>query len=165
MTDAAARAEQLARYEAEQMLRYLPMSEADLDWVVAHELELHAYPWSRGNFLDSLGAGYAAWIQQLGGKRTAYAVVLSVLDEAHLLNISVCREAQGRGLGGAMLRHLCEQARGRGASQFFLEVRPSNLPALSLYRRVGFEPIGRRKGYYPAPDGREDAIVMRLALC
>ncbi|THF55948.1 ribosomal-protein-alanine N-acetyltransferase [Pseudothauera rhizosphaerae] len=140
------------------------MSEADLEWVTANEAELHPYPWTRGNFADSLGAGYSAWIQSDGGHPCGYAVVLSVLDEAHLLNISVARGAQGRGLGGALLDFLCARARASGATQFFLEVRPSNQPALALYRRTGFEPIGRRKGYYPAPGGREDAIVMRLPL-
>lgn len=145
-------------------LRYAPMFDADLDWVVANEAELHPYPWSRGNFADSLGAGYSAWIQLADGQRSAYAVVLSVLDEAHLLNISVVRSLQGRGLGAAFLSFLCARARENGATQFFLEVHPSNKPAHALYERMGFEQIGHRKGYYPAPNGREDAIVMRLAL-
>lgn len=143
---------------------YVPMSDNDLDWVVANEAELHPYPWSRGNFSDSLGAGYSAWVQHVDGQRCGYAVMLSVLDEAHLLNISVARAAQGRGLGAALLAFLCGRAREGGASQFFLEVRPSNLAARALYGRAGFEAIGRRKGYYPAPGGREDAIVMRLSL-
>lgn len=146
------------------VLDYVPMSDTDLDWVVKNEAELHPYPWSRGNFADSLGAGYSAWVQHVGGQACGYAVMLSVLDEAHLLNISVARSAQGRGLGAALLAFLCGRAREGGASQFFLEVRPSNLAARALYERAGFEAIGRRKGYYPAPGGREDAIVMRLSL-
>lgn len=143
---------------------YVPMSEQDLDWVLAMEAELHPYPWTRGNFSDSLDAGYSAWIARVDDKPCAYAVMLLVLDEAHLLNISVARAAQGRGLGAALLAFLCERAKESGAVQFFLEVRPSNLAARALYERAGFQPIGRRKAYYPAPEGREDAIVMRLAL-
>jgi [ribosomal protein S18]-alanine N-acetyltransferase len=143
---------------------YLPMGEADLDWVTLHEAELHAFPWTRGNFADSLNAGYSSWIQYTDGCPTAYAVLLLVLDEAHLLNISVLRDTQRRGHGAALLHYLCEQAHARGATQMFLEVRPSNTAALALYERSGFAPIGRRKGYYPAAVGREDAIVMRRAL-
>lgn len=143
---------------------FAPMSEEDLDWVVAQEACLHPFPWSRANFLDSLAAGYGSWIMHESRMPTGYAIVLGVLDEAHLLNISVAREVQGRGRGGLLLEHLFAQARHAGASQFFLEVRPSNVPARALYHKAGFVEIGRRKGYYPASNGREDAIVMRAAL-
>lgn len=144
---------------------FAPMTELDLDWVVRHEAELHAFPWTRGNFADSLSAGYASWIMRCSGEPVAYAVMLGVLDEAHLLNISVTRLAQRGGVASLLLRHLFDEARLGGASQFFLEVRPSNSPALALYRKHGFESVGRRKRYYPAPGGeREDAIVMRREL-
>lgn len=144
---------------------FVPMAEIDLDWVVENEAQLHAFPWTRGNFVDSLAAGYGAWIVRDAGRPVAYAVMLTVLDEAHLLNISVARPAQRAGVGGRLLRQLFAEARDRGASQFFLEVRPSNEPAIALYHRHGFEPIGRRKSYYPAiGGGREDAIVMRREL-
>lgn len=144
---------------------FSPMTDHDLDWVVDHEAALHAFPWSRGNFVDSLAAGHSAWVMRVGGSPAAYAVMLMVLDEAHLLNISVAREFQGARLGTALLRHLFAEARRCGASQFFLEVRPSNSAALALYRSHGFQPIGRRKGYYALREGgREDAIVMRLEL-
>lgn len=144
---------------------FTPMTELDLDWVVENEAELHAFPWTRGNFVDSLVAGYGAWVLRDVAQPVAYAVMLTVVDEAHLLNISVARPAQRAGVGGRLLRQLFDEARERGASQFFLEVRPSNEAAIALYQRHGFEPIGRRKGYYPARDGgREDAIVMRREL-
>ncbi len=145
-------------------LAFAAMTAADLDWVAAREAELHAHPWSRGNFADSLAAGHDAWIMQRADEAVAYAVVLRVLDEAHLLDIGVVPAAQGQGLGGTFLAWLCERARQGGGSSFFLEVRPSNLAALRLYERVGFSEIGRRRGYYPGAAGREDAIVMRLAL-
>ena len=144
---------------------FAPMTEVDLDWVVENEAELHAFPWTRGNFVDSLHAGYGAWVLRVAAQPVAYGVMLTVVDEAHLLNISVARAAQRAGVGGRLLRQLFDEAHGRGASQFFLEVRPSNEAAIALYHRHRFEAIGRRKGYYPSRDGgREDAIVMRREL-
>jgi ribosomal-protein-alanine N-acetyltransferase len=140
------------------------MCEHDLDWVVEQEAALHSFPWTRGNFVDSLSAGHGCWLMSDAGRPVAYAIVLIVLDEAHLLNISVVRDAQGRGLGRHLLEHLIADARRGGIRQFFLEVRPSNVPALALYRCAGFVEIGQRKGYYPSSGGRENAIVMRLEL-
>lgn len=141
------------------------MVEDDLEWVVTHERELHAFPWSRGNFSDSLGAGYLAHVLRLGGERVAYAVMMLVMDEAHLLNLSVIRSRQRAGVGRVLLEQLFELARSHGATQLFLEVRPSNTAALALYRACACEPVGRRKRYYPAASGeREDAILMRRAL-
>ncbi|MDR2208931.1 MAG: ribosomal protein S18-alanine N-acetyltransferase [Azoarcus sp.] len=143
-------------------LSFVPMTEDELDWVVEQEASLHRFPWSRGNFTDSLAAGHACWLMLDAGASVGYAVVLDVLDEAHLLNISVVRAAQRRGLGSRLLEHLISTAWEKGLRQFFLEVRPSNLSAIALYRRAGFVEIARRRGYYPSPEGREDAIVMRL---
>lgn len=143
---------------------FLPLTEADLDWVVAAEADLHPFPWTRGNFVDSLAAGYSGWTMQADGEQAGYAVVLLVMDEAHLLDISVLRAFQGKGLGRVLLEFVGEMARQRGAVQMFLEVRPSNQSALALYENSGFQAIGRRKAYYPAPGGREDAIVMRKGL-
>ncbi|MBD5804214.1 ribosomal-protein-alanine N-acetyltransferase [Azoarcus sp. Aa7] len=144
---------------------FMPMTEEDLPWVVENERELHAFPWSDGNFADSLRAGYNCWVMRNGAGPVAYAVMLTVIDEAHLLNISVARTVQRRGIGGKLLEYLSSEALRAGATQFFLEVRPSNTTALALYERHGFVAIGRRKGYYPASGGqREDAIVMRREL-
>ncbi|ATE62578.1 ribosomal protein S18-alanine N-acetyltransferase [Thauera sinica] len=140
------------------------MAEHDLDWVVACEQDLHAFPWTRGNFADSLAAGYSCWVLRVAGRPVGYAVMMLVLDEAHLLDISIDRQAQRGGHGATLLHHLRNEARLHGATQFFLEVRPSNGPALNLYRKHGFEHVGRRRDYYPAADGREDAIVMRCEL-
>ena len=86
--------------------------------------------------------------------------MMQVLDEAHLLNITVLPELQRSGRGAALLAQLFDQARARAMSRMLLEVRPGNLGALALYRRHGFTEIGRRRDYYPAHQGREDAIVM-----
>ncbi len=149
---------------ADQALTFGPMHEADLDTIDSLERTLYDFPWTRGNFADSIAAGHAAWICRLGTEVVAYAVVMNALDEVHLLNLSVARHWQGRGIGRALLEHLCDEARRSGAVRMFLEVRPSNAAGLALYRSAWFSPIGRRRGYYPALQGREDAIVMTREL-
>jgi ribosomal-protein-alanine N-acetyltransferase len=145
-------------------IRYLPMTGADLDAVAATEADLYDFPWTRGNFGDSLAAGYAAWICRMGGALVGYGVLLLVPDEAHLLNISVHRDWQRRGHGQALLEHLEAVAR-RGDCRFlFLEVRPSNDAGRRLYLRNGYRQIGVRRGYYPARWGREDALVLKKDL-
>lgn len=144
---------------------YRPMTERDLDEVAALEVIVYAFPWTRANFADALSAGNSAWLlRDEAGALLSYAVVMPVLDEAHLLNLSVARERQGQGWGFRLLDWMAGVARDRGAASMLLEVRPSNTAALALYRRYGFETIGVRRGYYPAAHGREDAIVMRVAL-
>ncbi|MCB1961371.1 MAG: ribosomal protein S18-alanine N-acetyltransferase [Rhodocyclaceae bacterium] len=138
------------------------MGADDLEWVMAHEVQLYPFPWSRGNFADSLGAGYLCRVMLDDATPIGYAVLMVVLDEAHLLNFSVILTAQRRGAGAAMLAHLRDELRALGVLQLFLEVRPSNTPALALYTASGFASIGRRQSYYPACGGREDAIVMRV---
>ena len=141
-----------------------PMTAADLGWVAEMEAELHSHPWTRGNFEDSLAAGHGCWAFREAGRELAYAVLMVVLDEAHLLNIGVGRSDQQRGIGRALMQFLLDEARRHGACQMFLEVRESNAVALNMYRGMDFEPIGRRKGYYAAGKAREDAIVMRYPL-
>lgn len=138
---------------------FFPMNERDLDGVAALEASLQTFPWSRGNFADSLTAGYSVWVCRLGGDLIGFSVVMSVIDEAHLLNIGIAARYQGQGYGARLLRHAMDCARLGGASKMFLEVRPSNARAVDLYRHFGFNRIGLRKGYYPAATGREDALV------
>ncbi|OJX05954.1 MAG: ribosomal-protein-alanine N-acetyltransferase [Burkholderiales bacterium 70-64] len=149
----------------EAPLRVRPMRRADLDAVAAIECRVYPHPWTRGNFADSLAAGYDAWVLENAGlagpELVAYAIVMWIPDEVHLLNLSVSAERQGCGLGRAMLRWLMRDAAGRGARGMMLEVRPSNTPAVALYRSAGFAQIGVRKRYYPAGEsGREDALVL-----
>ncbi len=146
------------------MIRYEPMAAADLDAVAEMEQRVYPFPWSRGNFADSLAAGHGAWLAQEGGRMTAYAVTMQVLDEAHLLNLTVLPEFQRRGRGSAMLAHLIQVARDAAVRRMLLEVRPGNVSGQALYRGHGFVEIGRRRDYYPAPGGREDAIVMAREL-
>ncbi len=141
----------------------MPMRQQDIDAVVAAENLIYPFPWTRGNFVDSLMSGYSAWVGREGGPDgplIGYAVLMVVLDEAHLLNLSIIPERQRQGLGSVLLEHLMEVARNSGATRMFLEVRPSNASGLALYGRRGFTRIGRRRAYYPAAGGREDAIVM-----
>jgi ribosomal-protein-alanine N-acetyltransferase len=138
---------------------FFPMNERDLDAVAALEASLQPFPWSRGNFADSLVAGHSVWVLRLGGELIGFSVVMRVIDEAHLLNIGVGQRYQGRGHGARLLRHAMECARRGGAGKLFLEVRPSNDKAVDLYRHFGFQQIGLRKGYYPAAIGREDALI------
>lgn len=145
-------------------MRVRPMRRRDLDAVAAIERSIYPFPWTRGNFADSLLAGHDAWIFELEVEESpqliGYAIVMWVPDEVHLLNLSVAAPMQGRGYGREMLQWLMRDAAGRGARGMLLEVRPSNAPALALYRSSGFESIGVRRGYYPAEDGREDAQVL-----
>lgn len=138
---------------------FFPMNERDLDSVAALEASLQDFPWSRINFEDSLSAGYSVWVLRIGGELIGFSVVMSVIDEAHLLTIGISERYQGQGYGARMLRHAMECARLGGATKLFLEVRPSNERAVALYRHFGFRQIGLRKGYYPATIGREDAFI------
>lgn len=140
------------------------MAEGDLDQVDAIERQIYSFPWTRGNFADSLRAGYDAWVVCDTGQLLGYGVVMIALDEAHLLNISVAPQAQGQGLGRRLLAWIEQCAAARQAGSLLLEVRPSNAVAKGLYERSGYERIGLRRGYYPAARGREDAIVMRKPL-
>ena len=143
---------------------YVPMTEADLDAVAEAERHIYAFPWTRGNFADSLAAGHGAWLAHEDGRMIGYAVMMQALDEVHLLNISVLPEAQRAGRGSALLGHLSDLARMRAATRMLLEVRPGNISGRDFYKRHGFVEIGRRRDYYQAHEGREDAIVMAREL-
>ena len=142
-----------------------PMHEGDLDAVMEIELRAYPFPWTRGIFRDCLHAGHAMWVLESGGVLIGYGVLNVAAGEAHVLNLCIAPEAEGRGHGRRLLRTLLRAARGDNAMRVFLEVRPSNPRAIALYHDEGFNEIGRRPRYYPAPNhGREDAIVMALEL-
>ncbi len=141
------------------LLECSPLTERDLDAVTALEASLQAFPWSRGNFVDSLAAGHSALVCRAGAEVVGFAVVMTVLDEAHLLVIGIDRYHQGRGHGAALLRRVMDDAQAAGARRLLLEVRPSNQQAVEFYLRFGFTQVGVRRGYYPAAAGREDALV------
>ena len=148
----------------QQTLRLAPMEESDLAEVVAIEDSAYTHPWTRGNFADSLRSGYACRTLRRNGELAGYFVILVAAGEAHLLNLTVAPAHQRRGHGSALLREVLGIARDRGARNLFLEVRPSNVAAQALYENFGFRRIAVRRGYYPAGKGREDALVLVLAL-
>jgi ribosomal-protein-alanine N-acetyltransferase len=151
---------------APSSLRFAPMQVNDLADVLAIENDVYPYPWTRGNFLDSLYSGYESWtLREESGELTGYFLLMLAVDEAHLLNISVRRDLHGRGIGRLQLDKVVAIAREKGMTSVLLEVRPSNQRALSVYQHYGFTQIGVRKAYYPAlGNTREDAIVMRFHL-
>jgi len=144
------------------------MGPRDVDAVQALETRAYSFPWSRGNFVDSLTMGYPAEVLHVQDGRdvslAGYFVTLVGVDELHLLNITVSPDWQGQGLGWALLQAVQALGQARGLGQLFLEVRESNHRPRALYRRFGFAEVGVRRGYYPASQGREDAVVMRLVL-
>jgi ribosomal-protein-alanine N-acetyltransferase len=149
--------------------RLLEMERSDLAEVTQVEADLYTFPWSRGNFEDSLASGYSAWIARgEDALLLGYFLLMPAVDEAHLLNISVARHAQRQGLGRALLDKASAVALEFGTKSLILEVRPSNPRAIAIYERYGFRQIGIRRGYYPADHRdaslREDALVWRYAL-
>lgn len=145
-------------------LHYRPMRAADLGEVARLEKSLYEFPWSLGNFRDSVTAGYDCWVATHGEAVIGYAILMVALDEAHLLNFAIAAEWQNQGIGRAFLGHMIQVAREAGAQIVYLEVRPSNLAARHLYRKLGFQQIAIRPEYYPARHGREDALFLGLTL-
>lgn len=137
----------------------------DIDALMAIEVRAYSFPWTRGNFVDALAAGYLGEVLEqhpLGETHLlGYFVAMAGVDELHLLNITVAPELQGLGHGAHLLQAVHQRARALGLSRVLLEVRASNLRAQALYRRHGYTEIGMRRGYYPAATGREDALVMQ----
>lgn len=152
---------------AMSMLTYFSRMQADdLDEVLVIENDVYPHPWTRGNFMDSFSSGYETWtLRDESGTLVGYFLVMLAVDEAHLLNVSVRADLHGQGFGRKLLDKVVAIAEENGMTSVLLEVRPSNMQALAVYKRYGFTQIGLRKGYYPDADNkREDAIVMRLPL-
>ncbi len=142
-----------------------PLRTIDLDEVMAIENVAYTHPWTRGNFIDSLAAGYVGFVLRDGqGRLCGYFLAMQVIDEMHLLNITVAPDLQGQGLARRMLDALAVLARARECLQIWLEVRVSNERARRLYEAYGFVQSGLRRNYYPCAEGREDALLMTLRL-
>jgi len=136
----------------------------DLDRVYEIEQLAYPFPWSRGIFVDCLRVGYACFGLQIGRELAGYSIASFAAGEAHLLNICIHPDWQRRGYGSLLLEYMINHVARLDSEAIFLEVRASNPRAVTLYKNRGFKVIGRRPAYYKAGDGREDAIVMRLAL-
>jgi len=160
-------------------LAFLPMEAGDLDEVLSIEQISHAHPWTRGNFSDSLAAGHWAYcirpdsVDAEPGSYLdpqvlwAYCVLYPAVDELHLLNITVAPKLRRLGIAVRMMKAIEGIAASRQMPRIILEVRPSNIPAITLYQSLGYETIGVRKGYYPADEStgqREDAQVMAKSI-
>lgn len=141
-----------------------PMNPMDLSAIMAIENRAYDYPWTEGIFLDCLRVGYCCWVCAHAEDITGYAVMSVGGGEAHLLNICVSPEYRRCGLGRRLLDHMLDLAKQHNSDTALLEVRASNLSAIGLYRSMGFNEVGFRKGYYPAPSGKEDAVLLARSL-
>jgi ribosomal-protein-alanine N-acetyltransferase len=148
----------------EPALDFRPMQKEDLSEIVEIERQSYPHPWTQIIFGDCLLAGYSSWICGRNGMIEAYGIISVAADEAHLLNICVRKESRQQGIGRKMLRHLVAIARRHNTEVIFLEVRPSNAAARALYEDEGFNELGNRRDYYPAGDGREDALILARTL-
>ena len=136
------------------------------DLLRIHPIELASYdhPWSIGNFADSLDAGYSMWLLEAGGEVMGYYAMMAATGEAHLLNLTIAPDWRRHGLGRDLLAHCLARACEQQAGSVFLEVRTSNIAAISLYHSSGFVDLAVRRAYYPAGAGREDALIMKKDL-
>ena len=141
-----------------------PMREADLGDVLAIEREAYEFPWSREIFRDCIRVGYSCRVLEFEGRVNAYGMLQVAAGKARLLNLCVRRKLHRRGLGRRLLALLIDVARSYRSRAVFLEVRPSNAAARRLYDSMGFAEVGVSRGYYPARTGREDAMILSLAL-
>lgn len=140
------------------------LTEGDLPDVMAIELASYSHPWSEALFISCIEGGYINRLLVEDGRIIGYLIVSVAVGECHILNVCSVPSVRRRGAARYLLNQIFEEAKALGAEQVFLEVRPSNVNAIGLYEALGFEQVGRRKNYYPAAQGREDALVYRLGL-
>lgn len=145
-------------------LSFRPMEKSDIDAVMAIELSVYAYPWTKRIMADCIRVGYRCSIGEVDGVLASYCIMSTGAGEAHILNLCVAEEFQRRGLGQLLLTNMLNEAKEEGIEDIFLEVRPSNHAAIMLYEGLGFNQMGTRKDYYPAKNGREDAVILALNL-
>ena len=145
-------------------LDFRPMQPEDITEVIEIERRSYPHPWTRLIFSDCLHAGYSCWVCERQGIILGYGIISTAAGEAHLLNLCVRPESQRQGVGEKLLQHLIGRARRHDAEIIFLEVRESNAAARRLYDKMGFNELGNRKDYYPASDGREDALILARVL-
>ena len=149
---------------AEPPVTIRDMGHDDLSMVSDIERRSYEFPWSHGVFRDCLLAGYQNIVLVRGDVVAGYGVLSVAAGEAHILNICVDPAHRSRGYGESLLDEMLFRARSASVRQVFLEVRPSNEPALRLYKKKGFRKVAERPAYYQAHDGREDAAVLSKKL-
>ena len=140
------------------------MKHDDLAAVSDIERLSYEFAWSHGVFRDCLLAGYSCIVLQHGTAVVGYGILSIAAGEAHILNLCVANEFRGLGYGELILDDIVERAHYAQVGTIYLEVRPTNANALSLYRKKGFHKIAKRSAYYQATSGREDADVLSLVL-
>lgn len=145
-------------------VQVLPMKPTDVDEVLAIEQRVQLAPWTRGNFADALAAGHHGWVVRRMGALLGFALLMQAPDMAHVLDIGVRPDVQRQGLGSRLLQACMAHARRAGLPAVTLEVRQGNQAAIDFYEHHGFVRRGVRRGYYPTPQGREDAWIMTLDL-
>ena len=145
-------------------IEFRPMTAADIDAVMQVEVKAYEFPWTKGIFSDCLRVGYDCWVALDSDAIIGHGVLSAAAGESHILNLTVSPTLQQQGIGRQLLMHLVNRARLLSARIIMLEVRPSNHAAIRLYETSGFNEIGSRKAYYPAPDGKEDALIFALQL-
>ena len=145
-------------------VRFRDMVLADVPAIIDIERDAYPFPWSEGIFKDCIRVGYVCRIAELRGMVQGYGIMSFAADEAHILNICIHRDVREQGMGRRLLHYLLDHARSVGMTCTYLEVRPSNTPAIRLYESMGFSRVGIRKGYYQGSPTREDAWVYRLSL-
>ena len=135
------------------------MTLADIRWVMQVEREVYQFPWTDKIFNDCIRVGYDCWLALQQQNIVGHAVISVTAGESHMLNLSIARKHQRKGYGRQFIEFLIDEARERNAQTMLLEVRPSNTAAINCYNSAGFNEIGCRKDYYPASEGREDALL------
>jgi ribosomal-protein-alanine N-acetyltransferase len=145
-------------------VRTRTMVHDDLPMVSDIERRAYDFPWSHGVFRDCLLAGYNCIVLERDEQVAGYAILSIAAGEAHVLNLCVDPDYRRLGYGDRLLDEILRRALAAGVKEVFLEVRPSNVNALALYRKKGFRQIAHRRAYYQAKDGREDAAVLSLVL-
>lgn len=140
-------------------LSFRRMKTDDVAQIMQVEKSVYQYPWTEGIFNDCIRVGYECWLAEIDETMVAHAVISIAAGESHILNISVDNQYQGQGIGKRFIEFLVDIAKSKKVSTILLEVRPSNVQAINCYNATGFNEIGCRKDYYPAPNGREDALL------
>lgn len=144
--------------------RLRPLTPEDLEAIMEIERRAYRFPWTAGIFRDCLRVGYCCWCYERNDRIEGYGVMSVAAGESHILNLTVRPESQRQGIGARLMRHFLQLARRHNADIVMLEVRPSNTPAVRLYEKMGFNEVGVRRNYYPADEGREDALLLALSL-
>ncbi|CBL44502.1 Ribosomal-protein-alanine acetyltransferase [gamma proteobacterium HdN1] len=148
--------------EANRQVR--EMRARDLSEVLQIEQDSTAHPWTEALFVSCLEGDYLNRVLLENGQIIAFLVASVAVGECTILNICCAPSARRKGAASKLLRQVFKESIRLNAECAFLEVRRSNLGAIALYAGMGFEQVGVRKNYYPAVDGREDALVYRLDL-